>query len=50
MSTQVGVDVFREFARLSQIELLVIDENTTVGDFERELRANAAYYRLAQSL
>lgn len=50
MSTQVGLDVFREFARMSRIELLAIDADTTVAGFERELRANAAYYRLAQGL
>jgi len=50
MSTQVGVEVFRDFATMSGIELLVIDETTTTIEFDRELRANAAYYRLAQSL
>jgi L-arabinose isomerase len=50
MSTQVGVDVFRDFAAMSGVELLVIDENTTTEEFARELRWNAAYYRLAQGL
>jgi len=50
MSTQVGLEVFQEFARMSSIELLAIDEHTTVAGFERELRANAAYYRLAQGI
>lgn len=50
MTNQIGIEVFREFARLAQIELLVIDEDTTVPAFEKELRANAAYYRLAQTL
>ena len=50
MSTQVGLDVFREFARISELELVAIDESTTVRGFEQELRANAAYYRLAQGL
>ena len=50
MSTQVGVDVFRDFAAMSGVELLVIDENTVTEDFARELRWNAAYYRLAQGL
>lgn len=50
MTTQVGVDVLREFARMSGIELLVIDEHTTLDSFERELRWNAAYHRLAQRL
>jgi L-arabinose isomerase len=48
MSTQVGVDVFRDFAAMSGVELLVIDENTVAEEFARELRWNAAYYRLAQ--
>jgi L-arabinose isomerase len=46
----VGVEVFRDFAKFSGIELLVIDESTTVDGFERELRWNAAYHRLAQGL
>ena len=50
MSTQIGVDVVRDFARMSRIELLVIDADTTIDGFERELRWNAAYYRLAQSI
>jgi len=50
MSTQVGLDVFQEFARMSSIELLAIAEDTTVAGFEREMRANAAYYRLAQGI
>ncbi len=50
MSNQIGLDVIREFARLSRIELLVIDESTSVVSFEYGLRANAAYYRLSQGL
>jgi len=50
MTNQVSLDVIREFARVSRIELLSIDESTTVAGFENELRANAAYYRLAQGL
>ena len=50
MTTAVGVEVFRDFAEMAGTELLVIDEATTVRDFQRELRWNAAYYRLAQGL
>jgi L-arabinose isomerase len=50
MSTQVGIEVFRDFARMSGVELLVIDEATTVDSFEQQLRWNAAYYRLAQTI
>jgi len=47
MSIQVGPDVFRDFARMSKIELLAIDDTTTIDTFECERRWNAAYYRLA---
>ena len=47
MTTAVGIEVFRDFADITQTELLVIDETTTVPDFQRELRWNQAYYRLA---
>ena len=50
MSTQVGVEVFRDFAKMSGVELLVIDESTRTDEFDRELRWNAAYYRLAQTI
>ncbi|WP_403023064.1 L-arabinose isomerase [Salinibacterium sp. GXW1014] len=50
MTTAVGVDVFRDFAEIAGTELLVIDEQTTLRDFQREVRWNAAYYRLAQGL
>ena len=50
MTTQIGVDVVRDFAKMVGIELLVIDESTTIAGFENEVRWNAAYHRLAQGL
>ena len=50
MTTAVGIDVFRDFAEMTDTELLVIDETTTVRDFRNELRWNQAYHRLAQGL
>lgn len=50
MTTAVGIEVFRDFAEIARTELAVIDETTTVRDFQRELRWNQAYYRLAQGL
>ena len=50
LSTQVGVDVFADFADIARTELLVIDAGTTSRSFARELRWNQAYYRLAQGL
>lgn len=50
MTTAVGVDVFRDFAEMAKLELLVIDESTDLRDFQREVRWNQAYHRLAQGL
>ncbi|MBW4032356.1 MAG: L-arabinose isomerase [Acidobacteria bacterium] len=50
MSTQLGIDVFRDFAAMSGVELLVIDADTTIEGFGREVRWNAAYWRLAQGI
>ncbi|WBU39379.1 L-arabinose isomerase [Homoserinibacter sp. YIM 151385] len=50
MTTQLGIDVIRDFAEMTGTELLVIDESTELGGFQRELRWNAAYHRLAQGL
>ncbi|CCE74795.1 L-arabinose isomerase [Clavibacter nebraskensis] len=50
MSTQVGVEVFEDFAEIARTELLVIDEDTTLKGFTKEVRWNQAYHRLAQGL
>jgi L-arabinose isomerase len=48
MSTAVGIEVFEDFAEIARNELVVIDRHTTIREFQRELRWNQAYYRLAQ--
>lgn len=50
MTTAVGIEVFRDFAEIAGTELLVIDDDTTVRGFQKEIRWNQAYYRLAQGL
>ena len=50
MSTALGVDVFRDFAELTTTELLVIDEHTNLPSFQKEVRWNQAFHRLAQGL
>ncbi|MFE6735100.1 L-arabinose isomerase [Microbacterium sp. NPDC057650] len=50
MSNAVGIDVFRDFAEMAELELLVIDEDTTLPGFQQQVRSNQAYYRLAQGL
>jgi L-arabinose isomerase len=50
MSTAVGIQAFEDFARMARTELLIIDEDTTLRAFSRELDWNAAYYRLARGI
>jgi len=50
LTTQLGVDAFVDLAEIAGTELLVIDEATTTRGFAAEVRANQAYYRLAQGL
>jgi L-arabinose isomerase len=47
MSTAVGAEAFTDYARIAGVELLLIDESTTIRAFANEIRWNAAYYRLA---
>jgi L-arabinose isomerase len=50
MSTAVGAEAFEDYARIAGTELLLIDNSTTIRSFEAEIRANAAYYRLARGI
>ena len=50
MSTALGIDAFRDFAELTKTELLVIDEGTDLQSFQKEVRWNQAFHRLAQGL
>jgi L-arabinose isomerase len=50
LTTQYGIEVLSDFARIGGLELLVIDERTRTDDFEKELRWNQAYHHLARGL
>jgi L-arabinose isomerase len=50
LTSAVGTEALEDFANIAEIELLIIDERTTVREFTREIRWNQAYYRLAQGL
>ncbi len=50
LSKAIGVEVFEDFAEMTGVELVVIDDDTTTRSFKRELRWNAAYHRLAGGL
>jgi L-arabinose isomerase len=47
LSGQLGMEIVADFAEIAGIELVVIDAETRMRDFTRELRWNQAYYRLA---
>jgi L-arabinose isomerase len=46
----LGLEPFADLAEIAGLELVVIDERTTVRDVKRELRWNQAYYHLAGGL
>ncbi|WP_406630008.1 L-arabinose isomerase [Amycolatopsis sp. WGS_07] len=48
LTQAVGIESVRDFARMLDVELLVIDGNTTAADFADRLRWNQAYHRLAK--
>jgi L-arabinose isomerase len=45
LSQSLGTDAFVDLAEMAGLELLVIDEATTVRNVRQELRWNEAYYR-----
>ena len=50
LSQAVGVEVLEDFAEMVGVEMVTIDADTTPRSFQRELRWNAAYQRLAARL
>ncbi|HTJ36414.1 MAG TPA: L-arabinose isomerase [Dactylosporangium sp.] len=48
LSQAVGVEELQDLAEMVSTELLVIDSSTTTRQFAKEVRWNAAYYRLAR--
>lgn len=49
-TTSIGMESLVDFAELAQMEMLVIDKDTTIADIKKELRWNQAYYHLARGL
>ena len=49
-SKALAIEPIADFAEIARVELLVIDERTTVSQFKKELRWNQAYYHLARGL
>ncbi|GAA4877074.1 L-arabinose isomerase [Kitasatospora terrestris] len=48
LSRAVGTEELEDLAEMLATELVVIDQDTSIRRFTRELRWNQAYYRLAQ--
>ncbi|MFD7452935.1 L-arabinose isomerase [Kitasatospora sp. NPDC059827] len=48
LSSAVGAEELEDLAEMLAVELLVIDDDTTIRRFTKELRWNQAYHRLAQ--
>ena len=49
-SYAVTAEHLRDFADISGIEFLLIDENTCIDDFKKELRWNDLYYHMANGV
>jgi L-arabinose isomerase len=50
LSAAVGREALADFAEMARTELLVIDEDTDVRTFAKEVRWNQTYYRLAHGM
>ena len=50
MTSSLTREHLTDLAEMLGVELLVIDADTTTGQFTKEMRWNQAYYRLAQGL
>ena len=50
LSRAVGAEVIADFAEMAGCEFLLIDADTTIPGFKKELRWNEAYYHLARGL
>ncbi len=45
-SQNLGTEYLEDFAKILDLELVVIDDNTNLRDFQKELRFNEIYYHL----
>ena len=50
LSYDLTVEYWEDFAEMAGIEMVVIDENTTISEFKKELRMNEVYYMLNKAL
>jgi L-arabinose isomerase len=49
-SMAVTKEYMEDFAEMADIECVMIDENTQISEFKKELRFNEVYYAMAKGL
>jgi len=49
-SYSVTTEMLEDYAEIADIELLIIDKDTTIRGFRKELRDNEVYYMLNKAL
>ena len=49
-SYDLTTEYWEDYAELADIEMLVINDDTTLSDFKKEMRVNEVYYMLNKAL
>ena len=49
-SMAIDEEYFEDFAKMADIEMLLIDKNTDLNEFKKELRWNDVYYHLSRGI
>jgi L-arabinose isomerase len=49
LTTAVSEEVIEDFARIAGVELVEIDNSTTMRGFRKELQWSSAYHRLTEA-
>ena len=50
LTNAVSLEAIEDFARIAKIEHVIIDEDTKIREFRRELQWTAAYHRFAERI
>jgi L-arabinose isomerase len=50
LTNAVSLETLEDFARMARVEHIIIDEDTKIRDFRRELQWTAAYHRFAERI
>ena len=50
LTNAVSLETIEDFARIAKVEHVIIDEDTKLREFRRELQWNAAYHRFAERI